>query len=163
MAAGPVEAGTWGLYLSESGSRAHRVTWHRANLLRDLLPPGDPCFSNSVIIWKPIQHRSLCWHFISKLRYRWSALNMSISFFSLKSSHLLFIFISFYKFFSLLIRALVCFALLCFCLFVWDSFTMWSWLAWNWLCKPDYTWIHRDQSASASWVLELKVVSHHIS
>lgn len=44
---------------------------------------------------------------------------------------------------------------LTFCSCFWDRNSLFR--SWNSLCKPGYSWMHRDPAASASRVLELKV------
>jgi hypothetical protein len=45
----------------------------------------------------------------------------------------------------------------------WDrDFSVKPWLSWNSLCRSGWTQTHRDLSASASRVLELKGVRHHL-
>jgi hypothetical protein len=38
-----------------------------------------------------------------------------------------------------------------------QSLSVYLWLCWNSLCRPSWQWIYRNSSASASWVLDLKV------
>ena len=45
----------------------------------------------------------------------------------------------------------------------WDKVSLLCpWLFWNSLCRPCWFWTHRDPPASASWVLGLKALCHHL-
>lgn len=48
-------------------------------------------------------------------------------------------------------------------LLFWGVFFLWSWvllwLSWTWLCRPGWSWSHRDPPASTSYELGSKVYS----